>query len=40
MIGYIMELANKDIYDELITDTLEDFYISEYIFNTKEKKEE
>lgn len=40
MIGYIMELANKDIYDDLITDTLEDFYISEYIFNTKEKKEE
>lgn len=40
MIGYIMELANKDIYDDLITDTIEDFYISEYIFNTKEKKEE
>lgn len=40
MIGYIMELANKNIYDDLITDTLEDFYISEYIFNTKEKKEE
>lgn len=40
MIGYIMELANKDIYNDLITDTLEDFYISEYIFNTKEKKEE
>ena len=40
MIGYIMELANKDIYDELITDTLEDFYIGEYIFNTKEKKED
>lgn len=40
MIGYIMELANKDIYDDLITDTLEDFYISEYIFNTKEKKED
>lgn len=40
MIGYIMELANKDIYDDLITDTLEDFYVSEYIFNTKEKKED
>lgn len=40
MIGYIMELVNKDIYDDLITDTLEDFYVSEYIFNTKEKKED
>lgn len=39
MIGYIMEVANKDIYDDLITDTLEDFYISEYIFNTKENEE-
>ena len=40
MIGYIMELANKDIYDDLITDTLEDFYISEYIINVKEEKED
>lgn len=39
MIGYIMEVAKSDIYEELITDTLEDFYISEYIINTKEKNE-
>ena len=38
MIGYIMYCANEDIYDDLITDTLENFYISEYIFNTKENK--
>ena len=38
MIGYIMEVANTDIYEELITDTLEVCYISEYIINTKENK--
>lgn len=38
MIGYIMYCENEDIYDDLITDTLENFYISEYIFNTKENK--
>ena len=38
MIGYIMYCANEDIYDDLITDTLENFYIGEYIFNTKENK--
>ena len=40
MIGYIMVLSNKGIYNELIADTLEDFYIGEYIINTKEKKED
>ena len=40
MIGYIMLLANKRIYNDLITDTLEDFYISEYIINVKEEKED
>ena len=38
MIGYIMYCANEDIYDDLISDTLENFYIGEYIFNTKENK--
>lgn len=40
MIGYIMLLANKRIYNDLITDTLEDFYIGEYIINVKEEKED
>ena len=40
MIGYIMLLANKRIYNDLITDTLEDFYVSEYIINVKEEKED
>lgn len=40
MIGYIMEVENENIYYDLITDTLEDFYVSEYIINTKENKEE
>ena len=40
MIGYIMLLANENIYNDLITDTLEDFYISEYIINVKEEKED
>lgn len=39
MIGYIMLLANKRIYNDLITDTLEDFYIGEYIINVKEDNE-
>ena len=34
-----MLLANKKIYDELINDTLEDFYIGEYIINIKEDNE-
>ena len=38
MIGYIMYCANEDIYDDLITGTLENFYISGYIFNTEENK--
>ena len=40
MIGYIMLLANDSIYNDLITDTLESFYIREYIINTKEEKED
>ena len=40
MIGYIMFLANENIYYDLITDTLEDFYIGEYIINVKEEKED
>ena len=39
MIGYMMLLANKNIYDELINDTLADFYIGEYIINTKKDNE-
>ena len=38
MIGYMMKRANKNIYDELICDTLEDIYLGEYIINLKEKK--
>lgn len=35
IVGYIMLFENDNIYDELICDTLEDFYIGEYIVNTK-----
>ena len=38
MIGYMMKRANKNIYDELICDTLEDIYLGEYIINLKEEK--
>lgn len=40
MIGYMMLLANNEIYYDLISDTLEGFYIGEYIINTKEEKED
>lgn len=40
MIGYMMLLVNDSIYNDLITDTLESFYIMEYIINTKEEKED
>ena len=39
MIGYMMSLANNEIYYDLISDTLEGFYIGEYIINTKEDNE-
>lgn len=37
MIGYMMSLANKSVYENLIYDTLDDIYIGNYIINTKEK---
>ena len=40
MIGYMMLLANENIYNDLIIDTLEGFYIGEYIINMKEEKED
>ena len=39
MIGYMMLLANENIYNDLIIDTLEGFYIGEYIINMKEDNE-
>lgn len=40
MIGYMMYKNDKDIHAHLIEDTLEDFYVSEYIICTKEREEE
>ena len=39
MIGYMMLLANENIYNDLIIDTLENFYVGEYIINMKEDNE-
>lgn len=39
MIGYMMLMENKDIYYDLIMDTLDSLYINEYIINLKEQKD-
>lgn len=38
IVTYMMEIEKDDVYEEIITDTLEDFYVSEYIINLKEEK--
>lgn len=38
IVTYMMWSENEDIYEEIITDTLEDFYVSEYIINLKDEK--
>ena len=38
IIQYMMEDADKNVYDHVICDTLENVYLDEYIINTKEEK--
>lgn len=40
MIGYMMLVANPNIYNDLVCDTLESVYIGEYIINIKETEKE
>ena len=39
MIGYMMFRSNKDIYDDLVMDTLEDIYEGSYVFIVPEAEE-